>query len=222
MTGPLLFLAADPRECHPFLKHWDRTEPANLPVHWARRGTWKSRPVLAIANGAGPERARMAVQAAGPVRAVCNIGFCGALDISLGIGDVFMATSVNGTATSLPRKAPPAKSGPLASIPRIAQTAAEKAALRKTGALVVEMEAAGAAADLGVPFYCIRAVSDLAGEDFLIDFNGFLMPDGRFDTPRLIMTSILRPQRLRELIRLSKRTRAASNNLGEFLADCDF
>ena len=126
MTGPLLFLAADPRECHPFLKHWDRTEPANLPVHWARRGTWKSRPVLAIANGAGPERARMAVQAAGPVRAVCNIGFCGALDISLGIGDVFMATSVNGTATSLPRKAPPAKSGPLASIPRIAQTAANQ------------------------------------------------------------------------------------------------
>ena len=51
------------------------------------------------------------------------------------------------------------------------------------------MEAAGvarAAEDLGVPFYCIRAVSDLAGEDFANDFNAALTPDGRFSTLRLV------------------------------------
>ncbi len=225
---PLLFLAADPRECKPFVTHWTGVEPVAMPVHWARRGTWKSRPVLAIANGAGPERARMAVEAAAGafgLNGVCNIGFCGALDTSLGIGDVFVATNVNGLPTLLPGSRPQSKSGALASIPRIAQTAAEKAELRSGGAWVVEMEAAGAlgaTVELGVGFYCIRAVSDLADEDFSIDFNYFLMQDGRFDTFRLVCSSLMRPKCFRELIRLSKRTRAASINLGEFLDHCDF
>ena len=225
---PLLFLAADPRECSPFLQHWAGVEKVQLPVHWARRGMWKSRPVLAIANGAGPERARMAVEAAaaaGGLSAVCNIGFCGALDTTLGIGDVFVATEVNGSATLLPKSRPVSKSGRLASISRIAQTAAEKAELHSTGAWVVEMEAAGAlvaTAKFGVGFYCIRAVSDLADEDFSIDFNHFLMPDGRFNIFRLVCSSLMQPKCIRELIRLSKRTGAASIKLGEFLDHCDF
>ncbi len=225
---PLLFLAADPRECTQFLQHWAKVEPVNLPVHWARRGIWKSRAVIAIANGAGPERARMAVEAAAGafgLSGVCNIGFCGALDTALGIGDIFVATDVNGLPTLLPGSYPQSKSGALASIPRIAQTAREKAKLRSTGAWVVEMEAAGAlraAVELGMGFYCIRAVSDLAEEDFSIDFNHFLMPDGQFDIFRMVCTSLTQPKCFRELIRLSKRTRAASINLGEFLDHCDF
>jgi len=229
MSGTFLFLAADPRECHPFVANWARLERAELPVHWARSGSWKSRRVLAIANGAGPARARMAVEAAasaGRLEGVCSIGFCGALDPELGIGDIFVASAVNGEfPAALPAGMPPARRGALASVPRIAGTAAEKAELGRSGARVVEMEAAGAAraaAALGVPFYCIRAVSDLANEDFSLDFNDFLMPDGRFHTPRLILGALARPARFAELIRLSKRTRTASKNLGDFLAHCDF
>jgi nucleoside phosphorylase len=226
----ILFVAAEPRECEPWVSHWDSVHVAKLPVHWARAGIWKETEVMAVANGAGPERARAAVSAAPVPKAVCNIGFCGALDESLRIGDIFVATEVrNGTRTYRaqdPHAIAPRKTGVLASQPRIARTAAEKLRLRNSGAFAVEMEAAGVAGAserLNVPFYCIRAVSDLADEDFANDFNRCLMPDGRFNIARLLLGACASPiKRFGELIRLSKRTKLASHNLGEFLADCNF
>lgn len=229
MSLPLLFVAADRRECEPWVARWDSSQPAPLPVHWARAGRWRGREVLAIANGAGAERAAAAVKSAGAIGSVCNIGFCGALDDSLSIADVFIATEIRNCSRSYiaARPAgPDTASGPLASIPRIAGSAAEKLALRQTGALAVEMEAAGAARaaeELGVPFYCVRAVSDLAREDFANDFNGCLLPDGRFNTGRLVAQAFHRPvRRFGELIRLARRTALASQKLGEFLANCTF
>ena len=74
-----------------------------------------------------------------------------------------------------------------------------------------------------MPFYCIRAVSDLADEDFANDFNRCLMPDGRFNATRLILGAFASPfRRFSELIRLSQRTALASRNLGEFLGNCNF
>ena len=105
--------------------------------------------------------------------------------------------------------------GAVASIDHVAQTSAEKHQLRATGATIVEMEAAGvarAAEDLGVPFYCIRAVSDLANETFATDFNSALGEDGRFSTTRLVMQL-----KLGELVRLKQRTELASKKLGDFL-----
>ncbi len=88
------------------------------------------------------------------------------------------------------------------------------------------MEAAAvarASEELSVPFYCIRAVSDLANEDFANDFNASLMPDGRFSVSRLILRAFGSPvKRFGELIRLSRRTSMASKNLGDFLAACSF
>jgi nucleoside phosphorylase len=191
---------------------------------------------MAIASGAGAERAFAAVIVASKPSAVCNIGFCGALDESLRVGDVVVAMQVRDhtgirthayetlvpgvgkTAAILP--------GAIVSIHHVAQTAAEKRSLRATGASIVDMEAAGAARaaeDLGLPFYCIRAVSDLAGEDFENDFNAALGPDGRFSTLRLIRGALASPgKRFGELLRLKQRTALASKNLGDFLADCTF
>ena len=229
MNGPLLFIAADPRECREWVARWDESHPVSLPVYWARGGKWRGLDVLAIANGAGPERARAAVAAAPRPALVCNIGFCGALDESFRVGDVFVATEVsNGTRTYAVRQPTgrAVKSGRLASIPRIARTAGDKRKLRNEGASAVEMEAAGAARaseEINVPFYCIRAVSDLAHEDFANDFNKSLMPDGRFSVVRLLWGALGNPiERFGELIRLSRRTSLASKNLGEFLADCTF
>jgi nucleoside phosphorylase len=234
VTAPLLFIAADPRECRAWVAHWEQVNPIALPVHWARAGKWKGGDVLAVANGAGAERARAAVAAAPLPAAICNIGFCGALDESLRIGDIFIATEVrNGARTyralhpECPRaECPAAKSGTVVSVSRVAQTALAKKQLRNTGAFVVEMEAAAvarASEEMDVPFYCIRAVSDLADEDFANDFNSFFMPDGRINAARLVMGAFASPvRRFGELIRLSRRTALASNNLGEFLAHCTF
>jgi hypothetical protein len=88
------------------------------------------------------------------------------------------------------------------------------------------MEAAAvarASEQLNVPFYCVRAVSDLANEDFANDFNRCFMPDGRINVARLILGALPSPvRRFGELIRLSRRTALASRNLGEFLGNCAF
>src|ERR1700683_4817748 len=94
MTASTLFIAADPREFTGFLSHWHQIQPLALPVHWARAGRWKGRAVHAIANGAGADRAFAAVLVAPKSSAICNIGFCGALDETLRIGDIVVADKV--------------------------------------------------------------------------------------------------------------------------------
>ena len=92
-------------------------------------------------------------------------------------------------------------------------------------AVAVEMEAAGVAARaeaLGRPFYCIKAVTDLAGESMANDFNSALS-DCHFDTIKVLRSSLRHPSvRLPELFRLRKRCLRASTVLGDFVADCRF
>jgi adenosylhomocysteine nucleosidase len=223
MPDSLLFIGADPREFAGFLAHWHNVEPLPMPVHWARAGQWRGREVYAIANGAGAERAFASILMAPKASAICNIGFCGALHDALHVGDVVVGTQVQTGGRTWFAKVPSgceATRGAVASIDHVAQTAAEKHRLRATGATVVEMEAAGvarAAEDLGVPFYCIRAVSDLAHESFATDFNSALGADGRFSTTRLVLQL-----KFSELLRLKRRTELASKKLGEFLDATEF
>jgi adenosylhomocysteine nucleosidase len=113
--------------------------------------------------------------------------------------------------------------GPIRSIPYIAQTAEEKRNLAVTGAIAVEMEAAGVAERAeshGLPLYCVRAVTDLAGEDLANNFNKALRLDGRFDTILILRGSLRNPMvRLPELFRLRKRCVRAAQILGDFFAD---
>src|ERR1700733_10730361 len=115
------------------MSHWHQVQPLPLPVHWARTGRWRGREVHAIANGAGADRAFAAVVVAPKSSAICNIGFCGALDEALRIGDIVVGTEVRNGARSwpalLPDDNPDAPTGTVASIDHIAQTAAEKSNL---------------------------------------------------------------------------------------------
>ncbi len=189
--------------------------------------------VLMAANGAGAARAAAAVEAAhaaGRVDLICSMGFCGALEDDMEIGDIFVAERVQADgvdyAAAKPETTRPHHTGVLASIHHVAQTADEKAALRRRGASAVEMEAGGAAstaAGFGLPFYCVRSVTDLAGETIHLDLNAALRSDGRFATMQLIAASCRRPlSLLPELLRLGRRSYTAARTLGEFLADCRF
>jgi hypothetical protein len=110
--------------------------------------------------------------------------------------------------------------GRIASIGHIAQTAEEKRNLRQTGAIAVEMEAGGLT---GLPFYCIKAVSDLADESFANDLNSVLQLDGRMNIRKLVWHACRRPvPRFGELLRLRERAKMASKQLGEFLESCEF
>jgi hypothetical protein len=88
------------------------------------------------------------------------------------------------------------------------------------------MEAAGVAAraeSLGRPFFCIKAVTDLAEESMANDFNSALRSDGHFVTIEILKSSLRHPAgRLPELFRLRKRCLRAATVLGDFIADCQF
>ena len=116
--------------------------------------------------------------------------------------------------------------GVVCSLDHVAQTSEEKGRLRSSGACAVEMEAAGVAERaqaLGLPFHCVKAVTDLAGETMANDFNSALRSDGHFDTMLILRRSLRHPTvRLPELLRLRNRCVRAARALGEFFADCRF
>jgi nucleoside phosphorylase len=213
-TADVLFIAAEPREFAGAMRFWTDVKVAALPVHWARTARWKGKKIVAIANGAGPVRAALAAKVMA-AKVVVNVGYCGALDGALRIGDI-----VVGDQWLQPHASGRHVKGPIASIDHIAQTASEKQRLRETGAVAVEMEVGGLE---GLPCYCIKSVSDLADESFANNLNSVLEADGRVNILKLILGAFLRPgPRFSELIRLQQRSKIASNTLGEFLESCEF
>jgi adenosylhomocysteine nucleosidase len=143
------------------------------------------------------------------VDGLISTGFCGALDPALRVGDIVVG------------------GGKVFTLDRVAVTAEEKRDLRaRTGAVAVDMEAAAVsrkAAEWGVPFYCIRAVSDTAYEDMPLDFNLYRDAEGRFSRSRIALAALARPfRRVPSLLRLDRNCKFAAEALGEFLADCRF
>lgn len=229
----LLFVASHRMEFPGILTHASNPRPAQVAVDWARTARLGSHDALLVANGAGARRAAAAVDAALAVfeaDAVVSTGFCGALVPDLAIADVVVATAVASAVRRYPAVQPtcpaPHHTGVVCSIDHVAQTAREKAGLRASGGAAVEMEAAGVAeraATRGLPFYCIRVVTDLAGEDMANDLNGALRPDGHFATMLILRGAVSHPwARLPELIRLRRRSVRAACVLGDFVADCRF
>ncbi len=229
----LLFVASDAMEFRGFLAHTQAPQKVRLAVDWARAGKLNGHEVLFTANGAGRERAAAAADAgceAFRPEAVISTGFCGALDPHLGIADAVVGTCILAEGhrfCALPvHSTSTCSAGMVCSIDHVARTAEEKRMLRAQGASVVEMEAAGVAlcaGARGLPFYCVRAVTDLAGEDMANDFNRALRPDGHFGTMRIFSHALRHPvTRLPELIRLRRHCERAGRTLGEFFADCRF
>jgi adenosylhomocysteine nucleosidase len=228
----LLVVAADPMEFRG-VRFAGTPRKARIAVDWARLGRSGEHEVLLVANGIGHKRAASAVDRACQVFApdrVVSFGFCGALDPQLTPAAVVVGTCVS-TGNRRFAALPVAGKGPFTqgvvwSIDHIARTAEEKRRLRAEGGSVVEMEAGGVAESaqgLGLPFSCLRAVTDLASEDMANDFNRALRSDGHLDTMRIFGDALRQPAtRVPELIRFVRRSSTAARALGDFFADCQF
>jgi adenosylhomocysteine nucleosidase len=215
-----LVVAAEEREFRGILK---RFSPA---VKIGANGARFAREVVKdgdrwwlVANGPGPRCVEEVLRQKMDVNGIINTGFCGALDPSLRVGDIVVWGDAPSTAKFV--------KGEISSSDRVVVTAEEKLRLReKTGAIAAEMEAGAVkkiAAAWGVPFYCIRAVSDTANEDMPLDFNLYRDQDGRFSLPRIAMAAMSRPfTRIPALRRLEANCNVASESLGAFFADCRF
>jgi adenosylhomocysteine nucleosidase len=229
----VLLVAAEPREFAGILARARESSPVKAAVDWARHARLGGHDLFLAANGAGRRRAAAALRAACQLyqpEAVVSIGFCGALEARLEVASLVVATEVASDTGVLPARV---TSGGISSFcgtiwcsDRVIRTAAEKKILAETGASAVEMEAAGvaeAAQERGLPFYCVRAVTDLAGETMANDFQAALRPDGHFATMIILGSTLRDPSaRIPELFRLKRRCDRAARALGDFFADCRF
>jgi purine-nucleoside phosphorylase len=202
-----LVVAAEAREFSGILKRVKAVTRLTWPgAEFAREIVWKGERWLLVANGPGSGLVMRILETKREVDQIINIGFCGALDPALRIGDLIHS----------PRC--------LATVDRVAVTAEEKRRLfASTGASAVEMECGTvqtAARSWGVPFRCVKAVSDLATEDLPLDFNQYRDHEGRFSRTRIALAAVRTPFRaIPGLLRLERNCAEAAEKIGEFLAD---
>ncbi len=209
----------------PALLDW----PVAHAVAYDHRG-WR---LIGVADGAGPELAGRAARIAldsETAGAVVSTGFCGGLDPALKAGDIFVATSVRSGedeyAVRAVRNRSASRQGILLSVDRIVGTAEEKKRLWTAGCMAVEMESAAVAAEAarrGIPFYCVRVVTDTADESFVCDLNAARLPDGRISRWLVVQGALRRPARgIAELFRLWRRSAEGAARLAAFLTECEF
>jgi adenosylhomocysteine nucleosidase len=215
-------VAAERRELEGVLARFGASEKLAWPgVKFARAAEWKGDRWWLIANGPGPRLIEMALAEKKNVNGIISTGFCGALDPALQVGDIVVPESAAIQSTTRFVRGGILTSG------RVAVTASEKHALRnRTGAAVVEMEAAAVknkAEEWGVPFLCVRVVSDTAADDLPLDFNRYRNGNGDFSRSRIALAAMARPfSVMPRLIELDRNCRRAAHALGDFLADCRF
>jgi adenosylhomocysteine nucleosidase len=222
-----LLVAAERREFDGFRKRLGKTiERSGLGARFVCEGTRNGDRWVMIANGPGCELADAALademmREVEGVSAMISTGYCGALDPKLRVGDIVVSDD-----TELRLEAACAR-GRVLTRDRVAVTAAEKRALREeTGAVAVDMETSAVkrrAGALGIPYACIRVVSDTAGENMPLDFNRYRTPGGRFSRGRIALAAMARPfSVMPTLLAFDRQCQQASLALGDFLADCRF
>jgi len=204
-----LVIAAEKRELDGILRRFGKPAKLDWPAEFGCEVQWNGDRWLLVANGPGPKLAGDALEQRTQVNGIISTGFCGALDPALKVGDIVSRFS------------------DIFSTDRVAVTSAEKRNLRaKTGAAAIEMEAAAVAqkaAEWGVPFHCVRAVSDIAQDDMPLDFNLYRDTEGRFSRGRIAMAALCRPfTRVPALLRLDRNCRIAAESLGDFFANSRF
>ena len=202
-------------------------------VRWLAASEIGGRRVLLAANGVGRDAAASGVRtllAGYRVDAVVSTGFAGALSAELGVGDAFLAETVmdgprrfrGGQPVRVPNSV---RRGALVTVDRVVQSAQAKTELSAGGAIAVDMESAAVAAvaaEAGVPFYCLRAISDPANSDLPLDFNRAVRRDGSFSAWSLAVQAALRPTAWKELLRLRRHVNLATASLARCLVQCDF
>jgi adenosylhomocysteine nucleosidase len=219
-------IAAMPGELKPLVRNWPHSTRNGIHF-WARRGEkedWEEEWIAACA-GAGQDaatRAFAAIEDGGPIDLVFSIGWAGALREEIAPGTAHNVAGVIDLRTG-ERFRCDAGAGELwlLTSPQVASSAEKRRLASAYDAALVDMEAAAIArlAQMrGIPFYCIKGVSD-GFNDRLPDFNRFLSPSGHFHLARFVPFALLRPWYWPALIRMGENSKQASHSIAESLLD---
>lgn len=239
----VLFVASEASELKPVAGRLTGLRALKWPLDYAQEGILEGRRVLLAANGAGPKLAADALEVAiraitaaelqsSALEMVVSVGYCGALRADLREGQVVVATEVKSPESEevlpsqLVEAEQPFVTGVILSQDRIVWKSGEKAALgQRYQVIAVEMEAFGVAARAkraGLPFCCIKVVSDRVDESFGFDLNQIRSADGRLSRVKIVGKAVVRPGMIPELVRLKRRAEMAAGVLGDFLVGCKF
>ena len=175
--------------------------------------------VVVTGMGAAPaERHAAAAIADGAVAAIAA-GFCGALDPTLGLGDVIVpqrvVDAVTGEAFACDASLTAGAGRPHGTLVTAARVVGNPAARASLDGVAVDMESAGVAracARAGVPFAAVRAVTDRAG-DVLPDFAGVVDDTGRVHRMAMARRLVMHPAEIAAWTRLARGASAARRGL---------
>jgi adenosylhomocysteine nucleosidase len=231
------------RESAAFLKEFRPQQGFPGCPCWARfcGPPWLTVLALETGVGAGPVGAALDWLGRGPAldgvpyrpKLVLAAGFAGALEPGLQVGDVLLATEVADERGGLwpatwpdrPLEGewrPPLRRARVLTAGRIVGDVARKRALgERHAAAAVDMESAHVAEwcrGRGVPFGCVRAVSDDARTP-LSPRLAALLSGGRVSLPTLLAATVRSPGSISELWRLARATRHAGRQLALALGE---
>ncbi len=212
------------REVSPLVKKWRVSETE----HDGRRfRVFSKDETVLVCGGVGAEAARRAAEAVISLfqpAVVWSVGFAGALDPALRVGDVLQPRRVinctDGSSVTIE-----AGEGTLVSFASVA-TPPQKAKLRDSfAAQAVDMEAAAvarAAEARGIGFTAVKVISDESNFSFP-EIEQFVDTNGQFSESRFALYAALRPWLWPRVLRLARNsTRAAHalcNRLNRMIAN---
>jgi adenosylhomocysteine nucleosidase len=217
MTYRIGIIAALAGELKPLVRGWSRQ------ANGAFLAQREDVAAIAVAKGMGRTRAEQAVAIAethGPLDALASIGWAGGASCGIQPGTAYdvgeVIDAVRGERYAASTQASPIK---LVTLDHVAGRDEKRQVAERYGASLVDMEAATVARLArirGIPFYCWKAVTDIATED-LPDFNFFLDEEKQLRTGRLATYALTRPRYVAPLLRMGKNSRSGADALGQTL-----
>ncbi len=200
-------------------------------------GEWAGLSIILVRSGMGRDRARQAlveISRKWDLKKMISIGYAGALDPSLQVGDLVVADKVIEMDSSQPDGGVKSYSLDkeifnttlgtsgriLLTVDRIAATPQEKNKLReKYSAVAVDMETSALAEKAqarNLPFISVRCITDTADQE-LIDCSHLVEEDGDVSKLKAGWHVLTHPGDLKGMIDLGKHAKLATANLTEFL-----
>ncbi len=210
----IAIIAAMEREVAPLIRSWT---PRTIEQGGRRYQIFEDGQAVVICGGIGAEAARRATEAVirevNPARVV-SVGFAGALDESLEVGQVFEPRIVINAADGM-RTDVGAGEGVLVSSASVASKEQKARFGKAYGASAVDMEAAAVALGAlarGVEFAALKAISDAA--DFeLPEMEHFVAKEGSFRSGKFVCHLAVRPWLWWKAIILARNSSKASRAL---------
>ncbi|MGD0802353.1 MAG: nucleoside phosphorylase [Terracidiphilus sp.] len=215
-------IAAMPAELKPLVRGWRHSRSNGVDL-WCRShadGEW-----IAACAGAGVHAATRAfaeVEKCGELDKVISTGWAGALREELVPGEAYDVSAVIDARTGERFvTAIPVNDCWLVTSPKVADHTEKQRLASTYEAALVDMEAsvvARLAQMRGLPFYCIKGISD-GYNDQLPDFNRFILPNGQFQLARFVLFALLRPWHWRALVRMGENSSKAARGIAASLLD---